>query len=321
MDHADVKIARTVYLLNNQNRYMRENAAETLLEEGTQFLSADSMKAILCDQEIDMDETNMFNMLAKWVRQDKDNIEAGKTLAVHLQLCYLKPDHLKYVVKKCGFVEPAAVDAALQEIEEALANESPEDKEHVQVTGAGQDGVDGVYVRLHEDIGMEEMEVTFVKEAAEEDDYGPDYSLFLRKSAWALTLSADSSNVLYSCKVPLGLSLPRPPEYGWQAGAGAEPAPTCVWSPSKAERGKDYVAPNLQGSNTSAKSVDNGDHAEGCSPQGLTLSAMMALPVDEDFDNDYCGTKDDDLMKMMTLAEDTEREEGEEDEEDHAAAG
>ena len=38
-----------------------------------------------------------------------------------------------------------AVDAALQEIEEALANEAPADKELVRVTGAGLWGVEDFY--------------------------------------------------------------------------------------------------------------------------------------------------------------------------------
>ena len=148
-----------------------ENPGETLLAAGTQFLNADSIEAIICDQETELDNTTMFNILSSWVKQDKGNIEVGKRLVANIQLCSMKPDHLKYKVKKCGFVDAADVDAALKEIE-VLANESPDNKEHVLVTGAGLGGANGIYVRLEEDIGMDEEEVMFVKEGGEEDDYG-----------------------------------------------------------------------------------------------------------------------------------------------------
>ena len=115
----------------------------------------------------------------------------------HIQLCHVKPDRLKYVVRKCRFVAVVAVNAALREIEEALVKVAPDDQEHVRVTGAGPRGVDGLYVRLKDDIGMDEEEVVFVKE----DDGSPDCSLFLLQSTWAITLAVDISSLLYSCEV------------------------------------------------------------------------------------------------------------------------
>jgi len=274
--------------------YMRENSVETLRAQGTQFLSAASIEAVICDQEMDVDETAMFKILSSWVKQDEDNIEDGRRLVSNIKLCYMKPDHLKYVVKKCGFVEAADVDAALEEIEEALANESPEDKEHVLVQGAGQEGVDGIYVRMEEDLGMGREEVMFVKEGAEEDDYGPDHNLFLLRSTWAITLSADSSNTLYSHKVTEGSLLHRAPKYAWLTIGGEDPSPTCTWSPSKADRlsGKGYVAPNIANAGLGMYG-ENCDHDDGRAKR-MTLRTMMSLPVDEEHaDDDYCGSDDD----------------------------
>merc|ERR1711957_541682 len=121
----------------------------------------------------------------------------------------------------------------------------------------------------------------FVKEGSYDNSYVPDYNLFLLQSTWAITLSADSSNLLYSCKAPQGSLLPRPPEYGWQAVGGEDPPPMCVWNSTKADKlsGKYYVAPNLSNSFTK-KCGDDRDHDEGV-PQLKTLGSMMCLPVDE----------------------------------------
>ena len=115
---------------------MRDNLGETLLAEGTHLFRTKLIEAIICNHEIDVDETAILNILISWMKQDEANIEVGKRQVAHIQLCYTKPDRLKYVVRKCGVVAGDTVDAALQEIEEALANDAPDDKEHVQVTGA-----------------------------------------------------------------------------------------------------------------------------------------------------------------------------------------
>ena len=115
-------------------------------------MSAESIKAIICDHKIDVDETAMFNMLTSWVKQDEANIKVGKRLVAHIQLCYMKADRLKYVVRKYGFVAGAGVDTALQKIVEVVANKEPIDKVNVRVTRASLQEVNGIYVRLQEDI-------------------------------------------------------------------------------------------------------------------------------------------------------------------------
>ena len=151
-----------------------------LLAEETQFLSAESIEAVICNHEIDGDETAMLHILMSWVKQDEDHLEVDMRLVAHIQLCHVKPDRLKCVVRKCRFVAMAAVNAALRKIEEALVKSAPDDQEHVRATGAGPRGVDGLYMGLKDDIGMgkEEVMVMFVNE----EDGGPDCSLFLLRS-------------------------------------------------------------------------------------------------------------------------------------------
>ena len=227
-----------------------------LLAEETQFLSAELIEAVICNHEIDVDKTAMLNILMSCMTQDKDHLEVDKRLMAHIQLCHVKPDRLKYLVRKCRFVAATAVDAALREIEEALVKVAPEDQEHVWVTGAGPRGVGGHYVRLKNDIGMDEEEVMFVKE----DDGGPDCSLILLQSTWAIALAVDISSLLYWCEVTLGLFLPRALKFGWRTVTGEDTAPTCTWNPSKADKlsRKPYTAPNLSRS-FNRKSLANGD--------------------------------------------------------------
>ena len=299
-----IKLILHVPPLTKKNRCMRENAEETLIANGTQFLNENSIEAIICDQEMDVDETTMFKILSDWVKQDESNIDVGKRLVSHIQLCYIKPNHLKYVVKKCAFVAAADVDAALKEIEDALVNESLDNKEQVLVTGAGQESVNGIYVRLEEDIGLGSEDVMFVKEGDFDSGCGADYNLFLLRSTWAIATAFDNSSHLYSCEITEGSILPRPPEGGWQSAKGEDPPPTCAWSPSKAKAGKLYVAPEISCSVCSGtrNSITNGDHDEGLQRQ-ITLRTMMALPVDEEYlDEDYPK-----YPNMLSVQEDARR--------------
>lgn len=283
--------------------YMRESPLTTLLSGGTVFLNAESIEAIICDQDMDVDEHTMFNVLSTWVKQDEDNVETGKTLVSNINLSYIKTDYLKHVVKKCSFVDLSDVEVALKEIEEMLANQSPDEKEHVLVEGAGKDEVNGIYVRMEEDIGLGGEEVMFIKEA-QEDEYFPDYGLYLLRSTWSITSCVDYSNILYSCEVEEGATSRRhqAPKHGWETIGGGDPPPICTWNPSKDDAktpGKVYVAPNLTGSGTnnikglsSYTDIANGDHDDGC--KRLSLMSMLNLPTDEGHeDDDYHDDNDD----------------------------
>jgi len=287
--------------------YLRESPLTTLLAEGTVFLSAESISAIMCDQEMDMDETTMFHVLNSWVKQDEEcNRDTGRALVSNIDLAYIKTEYLNNVVRKSGFVDASDVDAALKEIEEMLENQSPDEKEHVVVEGAGKPEYNGIYVRQEEDIGLGEDEVVYVKECREDEDYCPDYGLYLMKARWALTPCVDSSNFLYS-REAVNLSQNRhiPPKEGWKTVGGVDPPPTLAWNAAKdgdkaGGGNRAYLAPNLAGSGTSIMSimdVANGDHDEG--RKRISLNTMLNLPTDEGHEeDDYHDDMDDSIMSM-----------------------
>lgn len=278
------------YALN----YLRESPLETMMAGGTEYLSVESIKAIIGDHDMDVDEQTMFRILHMWVKQDEDeNVEAGRAMVVsNINLAYLKTDFLNNVVRRCGFVEPAAVNEAMREIEELSDNRSPDEMEHVLVEGAGIDEVNGVYLRIDEDIGMKEEDVVYVKEAPEDGTYYTDYALFLFKSKWAITTCVDSSNVLYSCEATAADSH-RAPKSGWRSGdGGTDPSPACTWNPGgvgeNSLEGGAFVAPNLVGAELRqiAADGDGGDYNEG--NRHHSLGTMLHLPTDEDYEDcDY----------------------------------
>lgn len=247
--------------------YLRDSPLTTLLAGGTKFLNVASIEAIICDQDMDVDEHTMFHILHTWVKHDEYHIETGKALVSNINLSYINTDYLKNVVKKCGFVQLADVERALEDIEEMLANQSPDQKEHVLVEGAGNDDINGIYVRMDEDIGLGEEEVVFVKEAQEDELDCPDYGLYLHGSTWAITSCVDYSNILYSFESSSEGSsstpphaLQKPPQSGWEAIGGIHPPPYCTWNPSKENDGKSrgdkgYVAPDLATCGTNQKNL------------------------------------------------------------------
>ena len=271
--------------------FLRNSPLSTLMGGGIAFLGRGSIEGVISDQEMDVDELTMFSILNTWVKHDKGRIETGKLLVLNIRLAYIKPDYLNNVVRKCGFVESSAVDVALREIDKMLANDSPDKKEHVLVEGAGDHGINGIYVRTEEDIGLGSDEVMFVKEAGE-GEYIQDYGLYRRRSTWAITSCSDHSNILYSCEVPDGdpSALYRAPNSGWEAADGG-PAPTCTWNPSKENlktAAGGYVAPNLVGTREkSIEDINRGDHDDGVSRR-YSLHTMLMLPSDEGHDKlDY----------------------------------
>lgn len=285
--------------------YMRDEPQETLLAGGTVYLNDKAIEEVICDHDMDVDEHTMFHILNTWVKQDEENIDVGKKLVSNIMLSFIKTDYLNNTVRKCGFVEFPAVQEALRDIEERLANQSPDEMEHVLVSGAGNNEINGTYVRMCEDIGLEDEEVMYVKEAPE-DEYGPDYGLYLLRSTWSITTCIDYSNILYTCEASENAFTLRhvPPKCGWTAVNCAEPAPLCTWSKEKEEGrystssnrsggSKGYIAPNLaDGGNNknavlSSKILENGDHDEG-KRKRYTLRTMLNLPTDEDYeDADY----------------------------------
>lgn len=302
------RMSSTMYdgLMEYALEYLRDSPLTTLLDGGTIYLNDQSMEAIICDQDMDVDEHTMFAILNKWVKQDEsNNIEVGKALVKNINLAYIKSDYLNNVVRKCGFVETTDIETALREIEEMLVNQSPDEKEHVLVEGAGNKEINGIYVRMDEDIGLGGEEIMFIKETGDDDDdggYVADYGLYLLRSTWSITSCVDYSNILYSCDAADSAHLTRTPKEGWKTVNGNDPAPTCTWKPSKelgSSSGKGFVAPNLadRGRNhRNLSDVAKGDHSEGSLVRRLTLRTMINLPTDEDFEEDDYHASDGDLL-------------------------
>jgi len=293
--------------------YMRESPLTTLLEGGTSFLNAHSIEAIICDQDMDADEFTMFTILSAWVKANSAHVATGKKLVSNINLAYIRTDHLNGAVKHCGFVDPKDVAAALKEIDDMKANQSPREKEHVVVEGAGIDDVNGIYVRMEEDIGLDGgEEVMFIKEPCgtedeegeEEEEHFTEYGLYLMRSTWAITPCVDYSNILYACELPSSEGREgcarrnEAPKRGWTTAGGTHPPPTCTWNPSKnttsnhgnhRDDSKSYVAPNLADLGTNRTKVSdpsNGDHDEGVARRRLTLRTMLNLPTDEGHQED-----------------------------------
>lgn len=288
--------------------FLREEPLTTLLKGGTTFLDADTVEDVLRDRAMDTDEYTMFHVLRNWVMQDGEhNLGRGRELMLNIDLACIKPERLINVVRRCCFVDVALVDAALRDVEVAVANRSPEEMEHVRVEGAGKKEANGVYVRQLEDIGMGSDEVVYVKEDWD-DDYSPDHTLYLYRSTWSIAPSFDPSNVMYLREADGGTTSDsrKVPKGGWKTLGGVLPAPTCTWVSSKknecirdGETGMEderYVAPDLAKSTQRRLSgIDEGDYDEG--NRIRSLGSMMNLPTDE-------GHKDGDYRDQQHLGKD-----------------
>ena len=282
---------------------IREKPEEFLIVGGLQYLCTESIQKIICDQEIDVDEITMFHILFTWIREGpgerEDRLRIAKSLVSNIQLTLIDVKYLNTRVRYSGFVEASAVDDAIDKIEEHRANLSPEEQEHVLVTGAGTESVNGIYVRVEEDIGLEGDEAVFVKEAPE-DMIASDYGLYLWKDSWAISPCVDYSRVLYSCYAEnkRGWERLRPSSNDWTTVDGASPAPTCEWNAgANASDGKEqYIAPRLSANSgslnmnvrdleCSLNDITDGDYAGA---KEFSLDDMMNLPTDEDFEgSDY----------------------------------
>jgi len=275
---------------------IREKPDEFLIVGGLKYLSPESIEKIICDQEIDVDEITMFHILFTWIREGpgerEDRLKVAKSLVSNIQLTLMDVKYLNTRVRHSGFVEASDVNDAIKKIEDHLANLSPEEQEHVLVSGAGTEAVNGIYVRMEEDIGLEDEEAVFIKEASE-DDFGGDYGLYLWRDQWAISPSIDYSNVLYCrhAEDKRGWNRLRPAADKWITESGISPAPTCQWNAGKDESKGNarYEAPRLTASvqqkklNNSISDITDGDHAQA---REISLDDMLNLPTDQDFDCD-----------------------------------
>mmetsp|Transcript_6528 Transcript_6528/g.9605 ORF Transcript_6528/g.9605 Transcript_6528/m.9605 type:complete len:652 (-) Transcript_6528:2059-4014(-) len=279
---------------------IREKPEEFLIVGGLKYLSPESIEKIICDQEIDVDEITMFHILFTWIREGpgerEDRLKVAKSLVSNIQLTLMDVKYLNTRVRHSGFVPADAVNDAIEKIEDHLANLSPEEQEHVLVSGAGTEAVNGIYVRMEEDIGLENEEAVFIKEASE-DEIGGDYGLYLWRDSWAISPCVDYSNVCYCrhAEDKRGWNRLRPSADNWLVESGLSPAPTCQWNAGADEskgKTKKYEAPRLSTTaasfdmkkiNASVTDITDGDHAQ---VKEFSLDDMLNLPTDQDFESD-----------------------------------
>mmetsp|Transcript_22243 Transcript_22243/g.48264 ORF Transcript_22243/g.48264 Transcript_22243/m.48264 type:complete len:318 (+) Transcript_22243:160-1113(+) len=277
-------------------------------------------------------DTTTGCILNSWVKSAPGTKEAklasAKSLSSHIQLVFIDPLQLKTHVKKCGFIDPKAVEEAMKEIKVMLENDTSEDMERVIVEGAGDERVNGVYVLADTEVGLKTDEVMFLKEGdgdGDEDDDSEGFGLFLWGDTWGIASSMEYFNILYSCDVCVrkGHSRHKPPKWGWKCDGGAEAAPICTWKPSKGEENscssKLGDAPALTNltlekeSSGSEMQRNTHSHCGNAMATSLTLSQMMALPEDADYDEDHCryasGNKDLDAMMNLRVDEGHDDEE------------
>jgi len=269
---------------------------------------------------MDVDEYHMWRILNMWVKEsrvDEDEKEAtARALTPFIQFQFIDPVLLINQVKRSTYIEDTVIEEALEQIALIMENESPEDKEHVLVEGAGDDNINGIYVLAEEEVGLDTEEVMFLKEG--DEDGSGDFGLFCWGEKWAISSCTDYFNVLYSVDVSFrkGHSTRKPPKWGWKCIEGIENPPTCTWKPSKKEgnNDRDGIAPRLSQIKRERKGHTDAS-ARSCGHavrESLTLADMMALPEDKDVQVDDYRSMARELDAMMNLPvdDDHDNEEG-----------
>mmetsp|Transcript_12509 Transcript_12509/g.26637 ORF Transcript_12509/g.26637 Transcript_12509/m.26637 type:complete len:602 (+) Transcript_12509:210-2015(+) len=273
---------------------MREMPCETLLGGGVQWMGEEAAEVIMQDQDLDVDEFYMFKILRAWESGAKMNADerrsVARRLSKHVDLRFIDEDLLVSQVKSSGYFDPKEIAEAVRLVKESTENRNPHEMERVLVEGAGSDIVNGIYLRVEDEMGMSEEEILFVKEA---DDGYSDVGLYLYGSKWHIAMCADYSNCFYFCKD----NTDRPkselvPRTGWAPMfSGVEPVPICSYIPNtRASRQDGYgaviLAPNLEEMldptitekrRSTYLSIHRDDTTE---KRRMTLEEMMNLPED-----------------------------------------
>ncbi|KAL7473091.1 hypothetical protein ACHAXS_013494 [Conticribra weissflogii] len=270
---------------------IREMPCETLLGGGVQWMGEEAAEVIMQDQDLDVDEFYMFKILRAWESGAKMNADerrsVARRLSKHIDLRFIAEDLLVSQVKSSGYFEPKEIAEAVRLVKESTENRNPHEMERVLVEGAGSDIVNGIYLRVEDEMGMSEEEILFVKEA---DDGYSDVGLYLYGCKWHIAMCADYSNCFYFCKDdtdrPKSELVPRT---GWAPMfSGVEPGPICSYIPNtRASRdGAVILAPNLEEMldptitekrRSTYLSIHRDDTTE---KRRMTLEEMMNLPED-----------------------------------------
>ena len=273
---------------------IREMPMDTLLGGGVQWMNEASLECIMQDQDIDVDEFYMFKILNAWVK-DADRVEnrlaKAQKMAEHIQLKFIAVELIQSQIKESSYFEEESIRSSIRAIEETLAGRDPHEMERVIVEGAGLDHVNGIYVRVLEELGMSEEDILFVKEA---DDGISDVGLYLYRDKWNIAMCTDYSNCFYSCPDnPVPQVNELVPRNGWDTSyGGMAPSPTCTYLPNtRAVRRSEntLLAPNLEEmiDPTIAEKRRSGFLArdnidDAIEKRAMTLEQMMNLPEDRE---------------------------------------
>ena len=232
---------------------MREMPMETLLGGGVQWMKHESVEVIMQDQDLDVDEFYMFKILRAWEAgaesENSDRPAIVRDLSKHIDLKFIAEDLIMTQVKAAGYFEEKELVDAVKMIRESMENRNPHEIERVLVEGAGSDTVNGIYLRVEDEMGMGEEEILFVKEA---DDGYSDVGLYLYGSKWHIAMCADYSNCFYFCEDdPSRPTSELVPRTGWATMfSGQEPSPNCTYLPNTRAGRHDLegniLAPNLE---------------------------------------------------------------------------
>ena len=272
---------------------IREMPMDTLLGGGVQWMNEASLECIMQDQDIDVDEFYMFKILNAWVKDAdrvEDRLSKAQKMAQSIQLKFIAVELIQSQIRESGFFEEESIRSSIRAIEETLAARDPHEMERVIVEGAGLDHVNGIYVRVLEELGMSEEDILFVKEA---DDGISDVGLYLYGNKWNIAMCTDYSNCFYSCPDnPVPQVNELVPRNGWDTYGGMAPAPTCTYLPNTraVRRSQNTVlAPNLVEmiDPTIAEKRRSGflarDHIDDTvEKRTMTLEQMMNLPEDRE---------------------------------------
>jgi hypothetical protein len=235
----------------------------------------------------------MFKILNAWeqgAHRVKDRLPKAQRMAKHIELKFIAAELIQTQIKQSGYFDNSTITGAIRLIEDTLANRDPQEMERVIVEGAGTANVNGIYVRVQEEIGMGEEDILFVKEA---DDGITDVGLYLYGNKWNIAMCTDYSNCFYtSPDNPAKLSTELVPRDGWVTSpAGEEPPPCATYLPNtRALRSSrnTLFAPNLEEmiDPTIAEKRRSGffdkSHDDTVEKRTMTLEQMMNLPEDRE---------------------------------------
>lgn len=210
-----------------------------------------SIESIMQDQDMDVDEFYMFKILYAWEKgasRVENRLPKARKMAESIELKFIAVELLQSQIRDSGYFEEDRIIASIRAIEETLASRDPHEMERVLVEGAGLEHVNGVYVRVLEEIDMAEEDILFVKEA---DDGISDVGLYLYGGKWNVAMCIDYSNCFYTCPDnQIRQVAELVPRNGWESSyEGKDPAPTCTYLPNtRALRSSvtRLLAPNLE---------------------------------------------------------------------------